>query len=272
MGNFFGFINYSKPGPGVPKYEPPKPRIIVFFQVYIRKFWSLVKLNILFSLWNLPALLPIILIFSIFAGTFQNLLTGGTFFRSVIFFAFSTVFLSIPVITTGPAQAGFTYVLTNYCKEEHAFIWLDFKEHAVKNFKQSLLISVIDFFVLLVIFIDFYIYANEAANSLLISISICFVALLLLIFLMMHLYIYPMMVNFKLSLKHIYKNAFIFAMVKFLPNVGILILCFVFSVIPILIFPIIGVILFPLITLSSTGLITNFYVYPTLKKYMMNQK
>jgi len=49
MGNIFDFFNYNKPGPGVPKDEPPKPRIVVFFQIYFDKFWDLMKLNLMFS-------------------------------------------------------------------------------------------------------------------------------------------------------------------------------------------------------------------------------
>lgn len=272
MGNLFSFINYDRPGPGVPKDEPPKPRIIVFFGVYSRKFWSLVKLNILFALFNIPALLSVTIIFSIFSGAAQGLLTGGTYFKTMFFLAFSAVFLCIPVITTGPAQAGFTYVLRNYSRQEHAFIWSDFKEHAVNNFKQGLLISVIDFIVTLVVFIDIFIYSNSVANSILVSISVYIASFLFLIFLMMHLYIYPMLVTFKLSLKHIYKNAFIFAIIKFFPNLGILLLCFALSAIPFLVLPGIGIMLFPVISLSTIGFITNFFAFPTLQKYMLDRK
>jgi uncharacterized membrane protein YesL len=272
MGGIFSFINYNKPGPGVPKDEPPKPRIIVFFQLYTRRFWDLVKLNMLFTMFNIPTLLPIIILFVVFFSTFQNLLAGGTFFKTSIFFAFSAVFLSIPIITTGPVQAGFTYALRNYTKQEHVFIWSDFKEHSLKNFKQGLLISVIDFFVVLIVFADIYIYINVGINNLLISISMYFVTLLFLVFLMMHLYIYPMLVTFKLSLKDIYKNAFIFATVKFFKNAGILLLCVVLSAIPFLVFPVIAIMLFPIITVSTIGFITNFFVYPTLEKYMIKQE
>jgi uncharacterized membrane protein YesL len=271
MGGLFGFINYNRPGPGVPKDAPPKPRLIVFFEVYTRKFWHLVKLNMLFFAFNILALIPIVGLFSIFSGAFQELMKGDSFFRTSMLFSFCAVFLSIPLITTGPAQAGFTYVLRNFSREEHAFIWLDFKEHAIKNFKQSLLISIIDFFVILIIFIDINIYTNTNINSFPVSIAVFLASFFFFIFVMMHLYIYPMLVTFKLSLKSIYKNAFIFAVVKFLPNTIIVLLCTALSAIPFLVLPSIGIMLFPVITLSTIGLITNFYVYPTLEKYMLKR-
>lgn len=272
MGGIFDFHNINKPGPGVPKNEPPKPRIILFFQIYQRRFWDLVKLNLLFTLFNIPALLSAALILMLFSANFQGLFAEETLLGYSLFFAFCTVFLSIPVITTGPAQAGFTYVLRNYTRQEHAFIWWDFKEHAKNNFKQGLLISLIDFLVVLFVFIDIYIYINAGINSIFLSISVYIVILFFAIYLMMHLYIYPILVTFKLSLKHTYKNAFIFAMIKLLPNMGILILCLALSIIPFLFLPVIAAILFPFITLSTIGFITNFYAYPALEKFMLNPK
>ncbi len=272
MRRLFSFTNYNKPGPGVEKNEAPKPRVLLFLQIYLRKFWHLAKLNMLFCVFNLPALLPIIVLYLLFSGAYQGLLKGDSFFRIIMFLSFCTTFLGIPVITTGPAQAGFTYVLRNYSRQDHAFIWSDFKEHAIKNLKQGLLISIIDFFVMLIFFIDIYIYANAAIDSILLTISVFFAAFLFVIFLMMHLYIYPMLVTFELSLKNIYKNAFIFALLKFLPNIGILLLCFMLSAILFLLLPVLNILLLPFITFSTIGLITNFYVYPILEKYMINQK
>lgn len=272
MGSFFDFMNYNKPGPGVEKDEPPKPRIAVFFQIYTTKFWDLVKLNLVFSWFNIPALILAYFLFVIFYGSFQSRLQEDTLFSFIIFFAFGSLFLGIPVITTGPAQAGFTYVMRNFSRREHAFMWSDFKEHAVSNLKQSLMITIIDFLIVLFLFIDFIICTKSGMNSILVTISVYIIALLSLIFLMMHLYIYPMLVTFKLSLKHIYKNALIFAIARFLPNLGIVLLCFVLLVIPILFVTPIGAILLCLITLSTVGLITNFYAFPTLEKYMLNKE
>jgi hypothetical protein len=59
MAGFFGLFDYNKPGPGVPNPEdvPPKSPFVVFFEILQRKFWSLVKVNLMFLLFNLPALI-----------------------------------------------------------------------------------------------------------------------------------------------------------------------------------------------------------------------
>lgn len=50
----FGLFNYNKPGPGVDKGETNKNRFFYFFELYFRKFWKLLELNLLFLLCCLP--------------------------------------------------------------------------------------------------------------------------------------------------------------------------------------------------------------------------
>lgn len=88
---------------------------------------------------------------------------------------------------------------------------------------------------------------------------------------MMHMYIYPMLITFKLNIKQLYRNALIFAVAKFLPNLGILLLCIVLMLLSFYFSTFVGVLLFIFITVSLIGFIINFYVYPILKKYMIDR-
>lgn len=267
MAGFFGFFDYTKPGPGVSKDAPPKARITTFFGILSRKFWSLVKLNILFIIFNLPAIIAV-LFASMFL--FQNIIGGEPLTDLLTRIMIGSILLCIPVITVGPAQAGFTYVLRNYAREEHAFIWWDFKENAIRNLKESLIISVIGFFFIIIMGIAINFYFSFEKMNILTSLALGLLSMTFLIFTMMHMYIYPMLVTFKLTVKQIYKNAFVFAIIKFLPNLGILVLCLIIILISFY-YTVIGIVLLPLITLSLIGLITNFYVYPKLHKYMIDK-
>ncbi len=262
MGLFSG--NYNKPGPGVEKDEPPKPRFFIFFEVLKRKFWHLIKINLLYVLCNIPALLLAFAVSSVYLQK-VNLDNGGSndlYFR--LFVAAIMMFLS--VITIGPVQAGFTYILRNYSREEHAFIWWDFKDNFIKNFKQGMIITGIDLVVMYVlgIALNFYIYYQGILS---IAAS-AFVFLSIVIYCIMHLYLYPMLVTVKLSIKNLYKNAFIFSILKLLPNM-------LFLVLNILIAyatfynPLIGVILYLLIIPTFVGLMNNFFVNPVIAKYVV---
>ncbi|HHV97785.1 MAG TPA: YesL family protein [Clostridiaceae bacterium] len=272
MAGFFGFFDYTKPGPGVPKDAPPKAPIIVFFEIYFRKFWNLVKINLMFNFFNLPALIA-----AIFATMylFQGQISDDPTVDLLTRFIIGCVFLCIPLITVGPAQAGFTYILRNYSREEHAFLWWDFKDTAKDNFKQSLIISIIDFIVFIVfgIVINFY-FKYPAENDLsayMMLFARTIVILAFIIYLMMHMYIYPMLITFKLTVRQVYRNALIFAMAKFLPNLGILLLCIFLILLSFYFSTFIGIFLYLFITVSTIGLIINFYVYPKLKKYMIDK-
>lgn len=270
MAGFFGFFDYTKPGPGVPKNAPPKARFFVFFEVLSRKFWKLIRLNIMFFLFNIPAIIGMF-----WASHFymqQQHMDLLTDFQLVeLRLILGAVFICIPVITLGPVQAGFTYVLRNFSREEHSFLWWDFKDATIANMKQSFFVCMIDFIVILIVGIDINFYNSLEQSSFMMQIASGMLILFFIIYLMMHLYIYPMMVTFKLNIRQLYKNAFIFALMKFFPNLLILILVSGLVLASFLYYTIIGYLLFPLITLSLTGLIINFYVYPKLKKYIIDR-
>ncbi len=56
MAGFFGLFDYSKPGPGVHKNGPKKKSFVVFFEIFFRKFWKLITVNLLYVLVSLPVL------------------------------------------------------------------------------------------------------------------------------------------------------------------------------------------------------------------------
>jgi len=272
MAGFFGLFDYTKEGPGVPKDAPPKSRFRIFFEVLGRKFWNIVKVNLLFGIFNIPAIIFLV----IFAVYLQALLTQNITLEpeemvTNLFFGtipLMTIFICLPFFTVGPAQAGMTYVLRNYSREEHAFIWGDFKEHALKNFKQSIIVSIINAFFTVLVILDIYFYLNYQTDNLLMTAATAFIIMAFVIFMMMSMYIYPMMVTFDLSVKQLYRNAFLFAIMKFFPNLLILIVVFLYLFFSFY-YPVIGYLLFIFISMGLTSYITNFYVYSKIERYMI---
>jgi uncharacterized membrane protein YesL len=273
MAGLFGFFDFTKEGPGVPENHPPKARILVFFEVLSRKFWNIVKINFLFFLLNLPA---IILTLFLSAHVVQLVipqeeLTGFINADGVLLGAFPVLLclVCIPAITVGPAQAGMTYILRNYSREEHAFLFSDFFETAKKNMKQSLIVSTINTVISLILVHDICLYSRMSAQSSLMSLATVLLAFALILFFMMNMYIYPMMVTFKLTVRQIYKNALLFSLIRFFPNLAVLTVCFAIVIIPFLIQPFIAFPVFIFITMGLISFITNFYTYAIIEKYMM---
>jgi uncharacterized membrane protein YesL len=273
MAGFFGLFDYSKPGPGVPKDAPPKAPIIVFFEILQRKFWNIIKVNLMNVLFSIPITLLGMLVLEVILPI--EITEENAFSNIIIKFVLMTILMCTSMVVIGPVQAGITYILRNYSREEHAFLWGDFKETAAKNMKQSLIVGAINFFVTFFMIWSLRTYILLSSQGMIMTIGATLLFIAFAIFACMNMYVYPIMITFDLKIKQIYKNALIFAVIKFLPNLGILLLnCFLIllsfgAIIPFN--PLLGIILYLFITVGLTGFITNFYVYPKLKKYMISR-
>lgn len=275
MAGFFGMFNYEKPGPGVSKDEPEKHGLFLFFDIFFRKFWNLVKLNMLYFvsvfLFYIPLVLVIIPFFvKIGNNSTSNFLISCTVNgMKVSMINPFLYFYILPIMLASPAMAGFTYILRSYVKQEHAFIWMDYKDTIKKNWKQSLLAGFINITVgmLLVETIPFYFQAASGNKIFLFPLAISL--LLSITFLFMQYYIYMMIITFDLKLSQIYKNAAIFAVVGLGRN---LLLTIVIALIVFFVFvmPVLGVLLTFLILLSFLGLMISFASWSLLKKMMID--
>ncbi len=128
--------------------------------------------------------------------------------------------LCLPVVTAGPAMAGYTYVLKTLEKREHSFVFSDFFEHFRKNWLQGFLMSLVN---LLVGYSLFLVVANfQIIPHLQNFLFPLLVAAVLVI--IMNFYIWPMMVIYDLSFGSLLKNGFLFALIRLPINLVILVL------------------------------------------------
>ena len=88
---FHLFGNYSKPGPGVSKDEPPKPAFFRFWTIFFRKWTKFAQLNLIF-------IIPVIAVVALFF--FINR------FSSLVWIC------AIPVVFLFPFWGGLTYITT----------------------------------------------------------------------------------------------------------------------------------------------------------------
>ena len=95
--------------------------------------------------------------------------------------------------------------------------------------------------------------------------------LISIIFMWMQYYMNLMIVTFDLTLKQIYKNAFIFAIAKLPVNLLITILCVAIAFLCMWYIPtVINVLLLVTIYLSLFGFITIYGIYPSVDKIMIS--
>lgn len=125
-------------------------------------------------------------------------------------FTSSMLLLLLPcIMITGPVQAGMAHICRNWARDEHAFIWSDFKDAVKENWKQGLGISTLTG--LLVFFIPtalwYYWGMGQGADaSLLWYIPIGILLCLSLIWFLGLAFFYPVMVGYNVTFRQLVKN------------------------------------------------------------------
>lgn len=276
--------DYETPGAGVPENEPQKPGPIRYFIVSGRKFWDMVVLNLLYFLFSLPAIAIYTLIGLLFLGNAGDAVGGVLAAEGMtdiqilelkaavhIVLSVGFGFLITALLGSGAPRAGLSFVLRNYSREEHAFLWSDFLENTKKNLGKGTVIFLIDVLFTFIICLDIASYGGAGTFWGLIA---SYIALFIfIIYILMHPYIYMILVTFGLKLKAAYKNAFMLTAVKIFQNAGCLVLAVVMTLVilelanrwPVLMF------LLLMAVFSFPCLILDMNSFSVVKKYMIKE-
>lgn len=276
--------DYETPGAGVPENEPQKPGPIRYFIVSGRKFWDMVVLNLLYFLFSLPAIAIYTLIGLLFLGNAGDAVGGALAAEGMtdiqilelkaavhIVLSVGFGFLITALLGSGAPRAGLSFVLRNYSREEHAFLWSDFLENTKKNLGKGTVIFLIDVLFTFIICLDIASYGGAGTFWGLIA---SYIALFIfIIYILMHPYIYMILVTFGLKLKAAYKNSFMLTAVKIFQNAGCLVLAVVMTLVilelanrwPVLMF------LLLMAVFSFPCLILDMNSFSVVKKYMIKE-
>lgn len=276
MAGFFGFFDYSKPGRGISKDEPQKTGIALYFDILLRRFWKFITLNLLYLLFSVPA---IAVIFFLSSEEVMRLASAVLDFskisvdesRALLMLAAALAAIVFAIFGSGAASGAFSYVMNNYVNDRHSWIWSDFWEHLKKNFIQGTVVFVIDMVALVLFSVSLYFYSYCMPQKYLSLALRSVVVAVFLIFLMMHMYMYPIMAVFKLKIKDIYRNSLLLVMARlpwnflaFAVSGGVLAALVYASLVSG-----IGILLFLFIGFALVGYTQMFMTNNIVKKYML---
>lgn len=187
------------------------------------------------------------------------------------------VVVALPVVTNGLANAGLTYITRNFAREKHAFIYSDFVDTIKKNWKQALVVGLMNLVFGAIIAFDVYFFWFYTSGFFgIIGLAVSFMLVILYTF--MNYYLYLMMITFKFTIKQLLKNAILLAFVGLKRNllVSLVLLAFyaisfviLFFVplpisIPILLFA--YILLFP----AFRSFLIQFNMFPLVKKFIID--
>ena len=255
----FDFYNIQKPGKGVEKREYT-PRFALFWELLSRKAWLMVKANIVYLLTSILALVFIWFGFTVIArGEYATL-------KGAVFLTAATLYLS--VIGIGFIMPGLTFLSRYFARQRHVWVFSDFFEQIVTNFKKGCILFLVDSLIIYLSTVAFTLYGELALNNTVMLIPLGFMAICLLIYFMMHFYMYPIMVTFDLDMKYILKDSLLLTLAHLPLNLFITV---IISVIPFAVYVVnipIGLILFGIIGVALMNFIINYMVDPIIDKHL----
>lgn len=266
------FYNYNKPGKGVEKDEPKKKGIALFWELLRRKFFSYIKLNFIYAITCFPA---IILIWIFLTQTLQDLAQAQTpeMISAIGILALVlSVFIAM-CFSLSPFSAGYYYVLRNFVRENHSWVFSDFCQQTGANIKQTIAMYIIDLiFVLMSIFVFRIYFILSVAGVLAIQIMSVVYLIAVILYSASTPYKWTMMCTFKLNFFQIIKNSLLLVCGEFGKTLIYLATTLVYLVVLYLLFvnfTYFAALLMLLLGFSMFGLIQEINILPVMEKHMM---
>lgn len=185
------------------------------------------------------------------------------------------VLLSIPVLTYGLGEVGLANVTRNVSREKHSFGAQDFFETVKKNWKQGLLLGILNLLVsALLIFDVWYFYNTDGTMA---TVFLGITLFLLFTVTVMRYYVPFMTVTFSLKTKQLLKNSFKFVFLNLPKNLIIFFsnLAFCAAMVAAVIFcgqigAAITMLLLVFIYPSFRAFLIQFTIFDCIKKYMID--
>ena len=246
MAGLFGFLDFTKEGPGIKKDGPKKKAFFVFFETYFRNFWRFILINLVYVCLSLP------------------IITGGM------------AAAGLTNVARNIARDKHSFGLSDFFDT----IRKNWKQSLTVGIINTILTAIIGF----AIYIYFNSYINPETQTLFnlagFAVSLAVAA----VFIMMQFYMYTLMITFSFSTKTLYVNSFKFAFINLWRNLlcGILLIATVGVYVGILVIALYTIpqyIFAVLFTELIVGAITlpafqylmiQFFTFGSIKKYIID--
>jgi len=228
FGRFMNNYYYGKSGKGdYRKEDLPTNRMQLFWEMLRVRLAGLFRLNLM----TIIAWIPLVVVLANYISNIYGLLgliaevdadkaaataeqlrmyeQSGDAFYSLTFMAL--LYLIPCIAITGPFQAGMAYVTRNWSRDEHAFVWSDFKDAFKDNWKQALGVSLITGVVPLLMLVSYRFYGAMASDNVLFIVPQMLVLTIGGLWMLALVFLYPMMVSYKVGFRMLIKNSFLLA-------------------------------------------------------------
>lgn len=265
-------------------------KFLGLINLFISKFWDITKINLFSVVFYIPSFIILFFLLVIavpadlegLASVMIYSLEDVVMLDLLVRMAFGLILVSIPIVVFGPAVAGAANVFKNLITRQPANTWSVFLQTIKKHFIKSFLISAISTIVIFLSMMSLRLWIQLAGkideindgfmkflldSKFIYGLILFVIVLFILVFIMMHLYIYQLLVQYDLPITKLYKYSYTFALLRFIPNLLIIITCIVITILPFWIHYLLGGGMIFIITFGLCGLIINYFTWPALAKH-----
>lgn len=268
MGELPRFLDFTRPG-NDDIDDNCYPPFLRFWRRYGRHFMQLMGVNALYALITLPVFVWLISLINVAAmdmgiGTISVM---GTVLLSIVIKwppVLLTAFLLASIILTGPATAALTYAALGCAWDRPGMFWAGFWSAWKENWKQALPFGIVDALACFVTL--YYLVDATAVFGGLGSVLKVIWCVLMLIYGLIRVYLYPIMVTVELPLGALIRNSLILSILKLWRPLAVIaigaVLCFMCVAADIVIVP---CFLYSFVAFSAA-----FLTQPVIEQYLIH--
>ena len=193
----------------------------------------------------------------------------GRNFWKIIVLNVVYLFACAPIITIGPATAGFTYVMRNLSQGKPVDMFADFFAKAKEHFLKGKVIELINAALIALSVYAFFAWTGTGMEvpGWLRTVAVFVLLWVGYIFICANFYIFPMMVSFDLKLKDLIRNSIILGMYKLGPNILMILVNLAVIAVCFITWPSSLAIILTL-PFGACNFFNNFVIYPVLVKHV----
>ena len=125
------------------------------------------------------------------------------------------------IAITGPFTAGLSYVTRNWARDEHAFIWTDFRDAVKANWKIPLLLSTITGALPMLIYQGWITYGRMAGQNAILAVPQMLVVMVGALWALCVTYMHPLTVTYDLKAGAVLRNGFLLGIARLPFSIGI---------------------------------------------------
>lgn len=267
MSEFFGFYNFTKPGHGIVDDSHYHP-FVRFWMRYGRNFMKLIRANLLYALITLPVYVWLVSQINVITAQQSGQVTSllGTI---LLYYAVQMpvplviVLLVAAVVLLGPVSAALTYAAIDCAWDRPGLFWSRIWSALKSNWKQALPVGLMDFFGM---FATLYYYVDGRAvfGGFGVALQIMW-TIIGVIYLMIRVYILPVMVTIKLPFAALVKNCLILSILKPIRPLAVILIAALLGICC----SVADIILVPAFMYSFVAYTAAFLTKPVIDEYLI---